>query len=1179
MNSTNGLSINNYQAPSGKRRASTDKENDSRGKKDWKCGICHGWHHRQNKKKHLEYCQKKVEEKKKNEQVANKFVSHFKPQSNVQSPCQPPTDTTVVASAIVSASSDKVWQKRANTGWVVKHCDEIDAAIKRTGSRGAQCNATKSPSAPCDCQPAQPLLWRDLWKHPPNPLLASLDIHPDDFIKESVFFWVPEVFFFRLGLRHMPCPVHGVVDGKVTHAGWSSVGPRKVVGLGQSYYVMYKRYKCSLCNKEFRGLDDRITQYLPAHIAAQLPCVLLDNSILDKGLVMFLDRQIMKGMSFEGVVDLLNEMFHTDYQQKHLAYTSAAVYMRKKISSAVRFQNPGLIEPFGDFDDLSQYNGVIPSSKALKKFYLKSQSDQYDLKNAQIVATTGNVLSGDHTFKAAKVPISKSQQIFEGLYSLVNEFGQVIGYWLVAGKSLKDLKAEFSDLRARYEMKGEAGPSAFYTDLCCTERETLQQYLPSLFTEKDSQQQRVLLDVWHFMERYPVSKKSHMYPIFAAMLRDAIFICSDDDLAAIKSVLLKRGVNQDLQQLLKRSYLVSNNRVRRMIPRADVLSGRVDDVVQIFRQADSEFIHDGVMKKHLLNMKHVQEGCLSDPDGVPLYMEIKSGSDDTFKQYKCFRGSSQQEGYHMNLYNAFQARSISPELFDVMLLDFVYRRNLTASQQCGFVPVHHVFNPSLLLQLQQIYHDNQSLFAKVQCQEFGIVDVSEFSKSIKFGCKKYLDGQRALDELEDSDVMCEDLEQSMAVVPEDPSFEYGLDSVTSDDYKMFSNIKSASIMMQKFSINSIPRPVQSEQELSLYLQLYDILSVGHEHQEKKVDFNHMAKLWNSAILEKIGNCEDECQLKELQSVYSFKAGSHLKAFQDVMEKKLRAKYALEPYKAQLSQLQAHLTDSSKVNIPFQMRGESSKVGLNSQQSLPSTDDTTALRLSPCNQHLSVETQTFLRCGDCSCVNIQMAPSHNDQLQTDNLQSLLDGVNLESIFDPLPELGHNDFGGSDPLLPLQDSLDANGLDQLAHTQYPTRGDDDAVLDQQAHTQYEAREGRPLTYITEEIIQTENGPIAQQFSVNLTEMLKQCDAQSVYTSENGFSSELDLHSNLKDAAISQVCSVCWKARLMVNCNIYTNGHGGKSCEAARILSKEQVQYRRSTYKKVSKRYERQRKASAS
>lgn len=111
----------------------------------------------------------------------------------------------------------------------------------------------------------------------------------------------------------MPCPVHGVVDGKVTHAGWSSVGPRKVVGLGQSYYVMYKRYKCSLCNKEFRGLDDRITQYLPAHIAAQLPCVLLDNSILDKGLVMFLDRQIMKGMSFEGVVDLLNEMFHTDY--------------------------------------------------------------------------------------------------------------------------------------------------------------------------------------------------------------------------------------------------------------------------------------------------------------------------------------------------------------------------------------------------------------------------------------------------------------------------------------------------------------------------------------------------------------------------------------------------------------------------------------------------------------------------------------------------------------------------------------------------------------------------------------------------------------------------------------------------------------------------------------------------
>lgn len=66
-------------------------------------------------------------------------------------------------------------------------------------------------------------------------------------------------------------------------------------------------------------------------------------------------------------------------------------------------------------------------------------------------------------------------------------------------------------------------------------------------------------------------------------------------------------------------------------------------------------------------MKHVRAGCLSDPEGVDLYMEIKSGQDGTFKVFKCCRVTSQQEGYHMNLYNSFKAKSIAPVLFDVML--------------------------------------------------------------------------------------------------------------------------------------------------------------------------------------------------------------------------------------------------------------------------------------------------------------------------------------------------------------------------------------------------------------------------------------------------------------------------------------------------------------------------------
>lgn len=51
---------------------------------------------------------------------------------------------------------------------------------------------------------------------------------------------MPEVMFWRFGVRHMPCPVHGAIAGRVKLSGWNSAGPRKVIGSGESYYVMFK---------------------------------------------------------------------------------------------------------------------------------------------------------------------------------------------------------------------------------------------------------------------------------------------------------------------------------------------------------------------------------------------------------------------------------------------------------------------------------------------------------------------------------------------------------------------------------------------------------------------------------------------------------------------------------------------------------------------------------------------------------------------------------------------------------------------------------------------------------------------------------------------------------------------------------------------------------------------------
>jgi len=66
---------------------------------------------------------------------------------------------------------------------------------------------------------------------------------------------------------------------------------------------------------------------------------------------------------------------------------------------------------------------------------------------------TGSILKGDMSFKMAKKIMADGGGQFDCIYTLMNEYGQILGYWF--GENAVDV--------------GELGPELFYTDSCCEE--------------------------------------------------------------------------------------------------------------------------------------------------------------------------------------------------------------------------------------------------------------------------------------------------------------------------------------------------------------------------------------------------------------------------------------------------------------------------------------------------------------------------------------------------------------------------------------------------------------------------------------------------------------------------------------------------------------------------------------
>lgn len=113
-----------------------------------------------------------------------------------------------------------------------------------------------------------------------------------------------------------------------------------------------------------------------------------------------------------------------------------------------RFDGTKTVEDFGEFNDRNGWWGTVPSVNFLMNLNKLHLKESTDLKTRYIASLTGSVLCGDHTFKVAKVPHANFERVFEAMFAILNEFGQVIGYWMVCSKSLTEIEPELMKVRA-----------------------------------------------------------------------------------------------------------------------------------------------------------------------------------------------------------------------------------------------------------------------------------------------------------------------------------------------------------------------------------------------------------------------------------------------------------------------------------------------------------------------------------------------------------------------------------------------------------------------------------------------------------------------------------------------------------------------------------------------------------
>ncbi|XP_041836778.1 uncharacterized protein LOC121636980 [Melanotaenia boesemani] len=331
----------------------------------------------------------------------------------------------------------------------------------------------------------------------------------------------------------------------------------------------------------------------------------------------------------------------------------------------------------------------VPSPVWLLTVYSYDVLTRLDEYKARITSTFGSILKMDSTKKVTKKLAGAASDTAAWVTNVGNQYGQVLISVLTCSEGSEGLSRMAAGLMRRYRLAGVPAPQLIYVDRDCCNRNGVSK-TAALFQEWG--QLVVRLDIWHLMRRFAsgVTTESHgLYPIFMKQLSHCIFEVDAGDarrLSEAKRSELegKHGMvdltDAEVIQRISREEWRLHCKQRTHGAEETVLL--IQDLLDTFggpagRDTLDVPLLDALRIQDIWSTQRRHLSCIQDPPGVRLYTETgrltKGGV--SLPIYRCARGSTSLESFHLHLNRFIPGTSASAKHFQAFLVDGLVRWN------------------------------------------------------------------------------------------------------------------------------------------------------------------------------------------------------------------------------------------------------------------------------------------------------------------------------------------------------------------------------------------------------------------------------------------------------------------------------------------------------------------------
>ncbi|XP_071962853.1 uncharacterized protein [Antedon mediterranea] len=515
----------------------------------------------------------------------------------------------------------------------------------------------------------------------PDPLNKNIPM-ANSYFGHRLLLWLPR----KTWQVKLVCPRPECKSYPLTSGGLHGI-VRPVLDLDCHYFLATEQLRCSNCKQRQIGWSENILKQLDLAHRLQFPVVLSYH--------LACDNRVLQLLKYRGLGNSPSQLRQQVLEQHTRRWNErVALYLEncKKFCGS----RDDYVIAASKFDEVSKMIPV-PSVQWFLTIYCNEVMGRIDELKASITSTFGRVLKIDSTKRIVRKLAGRACGTGAWATNVGNEYGQVLITVLTAAEGC-GLNNMTNGIINRYALAGVPPPEILYVDRDCCGHSSIRKMFSAWPDMK------IRLDIWHFMRRIAAacSTESHqLYPIFLKRLSACIFEWSADDVELLKLakreqlIASKKHSNPTddiiLKNISKKEYALhcrrttrgtreTANLIRELLTSLDGEEGRDTMGVPLL---DSEQTWDiwSSQERHI--------ACIQDPEGIPLYTKtsemLKGGV--TLPVYRCARGSTSLESFHLHLNRFIPGERASDLHFQAYLMDGLVRWNanraLAATQSGG----------------------------------------------------------------------------------------------------------------------------------------------------------------------------------------------------------------------------------------------------------------------------------------------------------------------------------------------------------------------------------------------------------------------------------------------------------------------------------------------------------------